>query len=119
MTHFILSNVADGVMTLTINRPEKRNALLTLMYEALATGLGTAQSDPAVRAVLLRGEGENFCAGNDVGDFSARNSDFASSAGARFLRALVALEKPLVAAVRGPAVGVGTTMLLHCDLVYV
>jgi enoyl-CoA hydratase/carnithine racemase len=111
-----------GVLVLTIDRPDKKNALTDAMYAALADAVGSAGVDPAVRVLLIRGEGETFTAGNDIGDFAA----VATGARApgeqsvvRFLRALTVAEKPIVAAVRGAAIGIGTTLLLHCDLVYV
>ena len=113
----------DGdVLVATLNRPEKKNALTGAMYRALREALLTASAEPAVGAVLVTGAGGVFCAGNDIGDFLAENR--AQSEGARagpggeFIRALARFDKPLVAAVEGPAVGVGTTMCLHCDLVY-
>ena len=111
-----------GVIVATLNRPEKKNALTGAMYRALREALVTASADEGVGAVLVTGEGGAFCAGNDIGDFLAENK--AQSEGARsgpggeFIRTLARFDKPLVAAVEGPAVGVGTTMCLHCDLVY-
>jgi enoyl-CoA hydratase/carnithine racemase len=130
MTDHVQVQVEDGVMTLTLNRPEKKNALNDAMYGVLADSLNRAESDPAVRAVLFRSSSEAFSAGNDMGDFAAQNAsgDTSRDAGARaagernvtrFLKGLARAEKPLVAAVRGLGVGVGTTMLLHCDLVFV
>ncbi len=130
MTDQIQVTVEAGVMTLTFNRPEKKNALTDAMYGVLADSLARAETDPAVRAVLFRSSSEAFSAGNDMGDFAAQNASGDTSrdpaarpAGernvTRFLKALARAEKPLVAAVRGLGVGVGTTMLLHCDLVFV
>jgi len=113
----------DGaVLVLTLNRPEKKNAITDAMYAAFADALDEAGRDSAVRAVLIRAEGDSFSAGNDIGEFAAvatgaRRAE--TMAVARLIRALATAEKPLVAAVRGQAVGIGTTMLLHCDLVYV
>ncbi|HMK91073.1 MAG TPA: enoyl-CoA hydratase-related protein [Methylocystis sp.] len=113
----ILSRAEDGVLRLTFNRPDKKNALDRDMYRALVAGLEGAQADDAVRAVLLAGAGADFTAGNDINDFlsfDAREEFPALS----FVRALADFDKPLVAAVAGDAVGVGATMLLHCDLAY-
>lgn len=111
-----------GVLVLTLNRPEKKNAITDAMYAALAEMLEGADRDREVRAILIRAEGETFSAGNDIGDFAkvamgARSPE--TLAVLRLIRVLAALDKPLVAAVKGPAVGIGTTLLLHCDLVYV
>ncbi|MBX3479373.1 MAG: enoyl-CoA hydratase/isomerase family protein [Caulobacter sp.] len=126
MTDHVLKTVEGGVMTLSFNRADKKNAITDAMYKVLADGLEEAEADPAIRAVLFRSETDSFTAGNDLADFAAQNAsgDTSREAGlqrnvTRFLKALAAAEKPLVAAVRGVAVGVGTTMLLHCDLVYV
>lgn len=112
----------SGLLAVTLARPEKKNALTTRMYQALVEALEQARAEPAVHAVLLDGDGPDFCAGNDIGDFVAMagaGQALESSDVFRFLRALASFDKPLVAAVRGRAVGIGTTMLLHCDLVYV
>jgi enoyl-CoA hydratase/carnithine racemase len=111
-----------GVLVATLNRPDKKNALTGAMYRALREALVTASADEGIGAVLVTGAGGAFCAGNDIGDFLAENR--AQSEGARsgpggeFIRTLARFDKPLVAAVEGAAVGVGTTMCLHCDLVY-
>jgi enoyl-CoA hydratase/carnithine racemase len=119
----ILSDVSDGVMTLTLNRPEKKNALTTEMYSLLADGLTSANAADDVGAVLLLGAGESFTVGNDIGDFARAGQERATSAEPpnvhRFLETLAQAKKPVVAGVQGHAVGVGTTMLLHCDLVLV
>jgi enoyl-CoA hydratase/carnithine racemase len=115
MTEHIIVLNDGGILTLILNRPDKKNALTDAMYAALADQLESAQSDPAVRTILIRGEGDLFCAGNDLGEFAATASSGGPANVMRFLRALAALEKPLVAAVQGRAVGIGTTMLLHCD----
>ena len=108
----------DAVLLIGIQRRDKRNALTEAMYLALADALDSADADAGVRVIVLHGSEDAFTAGNDITDFLAnppRNDD---SGVARFLRALVVASKPLVAAVAGPAVGIGTTLLLHCDLVY-
>jgi enoyl-CoA hydratase/carnithine racemase len=110
----------EGVLILTLNRPEKKNALSNAMYEALCAAFESASSDATVRAVLLRGAGDCFTAGNDLADFAAvANGQAEEPTAMKFLEVLLPFEKPLVAAVHGLAVGIGVTMLLHCDLVYV
>jgi enoyl-CoA hydratase/carnithine racemase len=108
----------DGVRTITMNRLAKRNALTAAMYSTMAEALEQADSDTSVGAVLFLGGPGCFTSGNDVKDFLVNPPTGPESAVFRFLRALLACGAPLVAAVDGPAVGVGTTMLLHCDLVY-
>ena len=115
----ILVEREGSVMTLRMNRPEKRNALTSAMYSGLADGLDAADADPGVRVVVIAGAGGHFTAGNDLGDFlSAPPRDGSELPVGRFLRTISHFRKPLIAAVEGNAVGVGTTMLLHCDLVY-
>ena len=117
-TQDILVHTEAGVTTLTLNRVDKKNSLTSAMYSALADALEQAQADNAVRTVLLQGDVAVFSAGNDIADFLAHPPTDQSSPVYRFLRTLAAFPKPLVAVVCGPAVGIGTTMLLHCDLVY-
>ena len=117
MSETLLTQDAEGVRTLTFNRPEKKNAFTHAMYEAAVAGLERAAMDPAVRVVVLTGAGGAFTAGNDIGDFLEQPPAGENSPVFHFLRALVNYEKPLVAAVDGAAVGIGTTMLLHCDYV--
>jgi enoyl-CoA hydratase/carnithine racemase len=105
------------VRTLVFNRPAKKNALTVAMYGMLADELGAAGSSPKVRAAVLTGAGEVFTAGNDIMDFVAQPPVSDDSHVVRFLKALVAFPKPILAAVNGVAIGIGTTMLLHCDLV--
>jgi len=122
----ILVHTEAGVMTLTLNRVDKKNSLTAAMYAALADALESAVDDAGVRAVLIQGDPAVFSAGNDIGDFlrASAKQEEADDAIAldepvfRFLRGLAGFPKPVVAAVCGPAVGIGTTMLLHCDLVY-
>jgi len=118
MTNEILTHVEGGVMTLTLNRLERKNSITTAMYAALADALASAASDAAVRVVVLQGHETVFSAGNDIGDFQNKPAPFAQSPASRFLQGIAVFPKPLLAAVCGPAVGIGTTMLLHCDLVY-
>lgn len=112
----ILATVSEAVMNLTLNRPDKLNALSGAMYRDLVALLEHAEASEAVRAVLLWGEGSAFCAGNDLADFLASGS-VEEPAAAAFIRAISRFEKPLVIAAHGHAVGVGTTMLLHADIV--
>jgi enoyl-CoA hydratase/carnithine racemase len=111
--------VEDGVMEIFWNRPKKKNALSNAMYRAASAALARAEADAAIRAVLVGSVGDSFSAGNDLADFAAAAAGGEPPGGTAFLQALVRFPKPLVAAVRGVAVGIGTTMLLHCDLVYV
>lgn len=108
--------LADGVLHLVIDRPAKRNALSAAMYRELTAALQGADGDPAVRVVLIAGRGGHFTAGNDLGDFLHRRAGDDSPAMA-FLQTLAAFGKPVVVAVDGDAVGIGTTLLLHCDLI--
>ena len=109
----------NGVATIEIARPEKKNALTMAMYSAMAEALTAANADAAVRAVLITGQPGCFTSGNDLEDFMQRPPQGEASPVTRFMQALLACEKPVVAAVTGAAVGIGTTLLLHCDLVYV
>ena len=113
----------DGVATIEIARPEKKNALTVAMYQAMCEALNAAREDGAVRAVLITGQPGIFTSGNDVEDFLTRppgqGSDSMESPVFRFMRALLDCDKPVVAAVTGAAIGIGTTMLLQCDFVYV
>jgi enoyl-CoA hydratase/carnithine racemase len=114
----VLIDTAHGVMTLTLNRVDKKNSLTQAMYGAIADALARATGDDAVRAVVIQGHETIFSAGNDIGDFLNRPPSSAEAPVQQFLRGIATFPKPLIAAVCGPAVGVGTTMLFHCDLVY-
>lgn len=109
---------AGGVVSLAFDRPERRNAITAAMYAQLAEGLAQAGADRSVRVVVLHGDENVFTAGNDLGDFRDNPPQGTDTPVQRFLQGLLQFDKPLVAAVCGHAVGVGTTMLLHCDLVY-
>lgn len=118
MADEVLVHTEAGVMTITLNRLERKNSLTAAMYATLADALGRAQEDAAVRVVLLQGHETVFSAGNDIGDFLNQPPAGGDSPVFRFLRGIATFPKPLVASVCGPAVGVGTTLLFHCDLVY-
>jgi enoyl-CoA hydratase/carnithine racemase len=109
----------NGVATIEIARPEKKNALTGAMYQAMADAIDAAAADAAVRAVLLTGQPGIFTSGNDIEDFMKRPPLAEASPAIVFMRALIGCDKPVVAAVTGAAIGIGTTMLLHCDFVYV
>ena len=109
----------DGVATIEIARPEKKNALTQAMYQAMADAIRAAQADGSVRAILLAGQPGIFTSGNDIEDFMQRPPQGEDSPVFQFMKALLACDKPVVAAVTGAAIGIGTTMLLHCDFVYV
>ncbi|MBN8900209.1 MAG: enoyl-CoA hydratase/isomerase family protein, partial [Rhodospirillales bacterium] len=106
-----------STLEIRFDRPEKRNALSRAMYARVVEALEGADTDAAVRVVLLTGTGSYFTSGNDISDFQRRASGNEQRDGSPFLTALSSLKKPLVGAVNGPAIGVGTTMLAHCDLV--
>jgi enoyl-CoA hydratase/carnithine racemase len=115
----IKSSTLDGVACIEIARPEKKNALTQAMYQAMADAIAAASADSAVRALLITGQPGVFTAGNDLEDFMQRPPLDADSPVGRFMQTLLACDKPVVAAVNGAAIGIGATMLLHCDLVYV
>jgi len=123
VSQHIRTGVLNGVATIEIARPEKKNALTADMYTAMAQALADAKADGSVRAVLITGQPGIFTSGNDIEDFMSRppgqGSDSAEAPVFRFMKALVDCDKPVVAAVTGAAIGVGTTLLLHCDFVYV
>jgi enoyl-CoA hydratase/carnithine racemase len=117
MTEELAITTANGVMEIRFNRPEKKNALTRAMYAGVVDAFERADADPAIRVILLTGTGDIFTSGNDIKDFQQRAATRNSSAASPFLTALSTLTKPLVAAVNGAAIGVGTTMLAHCDLI--
>ena len=118
MSDDILQHADAGVLTLTFNRVDKKNSITSAMYGQLADALAAAATDAATRVVVLQGHETIFSAGNDIGDFLHQPPAGDGSPVFRFLHGIASFPKPLLAAVCGPAVGVGTTMLLHCDLVY-
>ncbi|MCC5811438.1 MAG: enoyl-CoA hydratase [Ectothiorhodospiraceae bacterium] len=120
MTDPVLVHRENGVLTVTLNRAEKRNAITADMYGTLEKAMKEALADDDVRVALLCADGEHFCAGNDLQDFGAKGAKAAAegkSPAMHFIQTMLGFDKPLVAAVRGSAVGIGTTVLLHCDLV--
>lgn len=114
----ILVHTEAGISTITFNRVEKKNSITTTMYATLADLLEAAATDSAVRVVVLQGDVAVFSAGNDIGDFLENPPSTLDAPVFRLLRAVATFPKPLLAAVCGPAVGIGTTLLFHCDLVY-
>lgn len=113
----ILVSLENNILTVTFNRPEKKNALTHTMYNAIIEALERAETEPAVRALCFRGTEGCFTSGNDLKDFLGNPPSDGQSPVMRLLHAFIDMKKPLVAAVQGPAIGIGTTMLLHCDLV--
>ncbi|MGD9212627.1 MAG: enoyl-CoA hydratase [Desulfobacteraceae bacterium] len=114
----IKSDIDGHIMRLTLNRPEKKNALTLKMYADLATAISQADNTPEVRVIFLTSSSDCFCSGNDLKDFLAFNQKGMSDQFNPFLKNISQAQTPIVAAVGGPAIGIGTTMLLHCDLVY-
>jgi len=114
----ILIHTEDGITTLTFNRVDKKNSITAAMYAALADAVEAARDDAAVRCVVFQGHETIFSAGNDISDFLNNPPAGEDAPVFRFLRAIATFPKPLLAGVCGPAVGIGTTLLLHCDLVY-
>src|SRR5690242_11985952 len=119
MTQYVKTQIENGVMEIVIARPEKKNALTAEMYQAFIDALARAERDTNVHAVLFRAEGDMFTAGNDMEDFALSAAGKITPRAVPFMEAIASAQKPIVAAVHGHAVGIGTTMLLHCDLVYI
>ncbi|WP_413792406.1 MULTISPECIES: enoyl-CoA hydratase-related protein [unclassified Pseudomonas] len=119
MTETLLLDRAHGLLTVRLNRPDKKNALTRAMYSQLAQALAMADTDPQIRAVLLTGSSDCFTAGNDIIDFLEQPPNDLDNPVFQFMLSLLDCRKPVIAAVAGSAVGIGTTLLLHCDLVYV
>ena len=115
----VQTDLQNGVLHLILNRPEKKNALTSAMYTSLVEALARADSDDSIRVIVLRGNGDSFTAGNDIEDFVQKPWKGQSVPPAeQFIRAVAFARKPVIAATHGLAVGIGTTILLHCDLVY-
>ncbi len=115
----IKTAVVDGVATIEIARPEKKNAITSAMYQQMSDAILDAQLDTKVRAILITGQPGIFTSGNDLEDFMQRPPQSADSPVFQFMHTLVGCDKPVIVAVTGAAIGIGTTMLLHCDFVYV
>jgi enoyl-CoA hydratase/carnithine racemase len=114
----IITDRSESILRVELNRPEKKNAMTSRMYVALADILNAADKEDDTRVVLWYGAGDSFCAGNDIEDFLKNPPGPGESPQARLMNALVDFDKPLIAAVQGAAIGGGTTMLTHCDFVY-
>jgi enoyl-CoA hydratase/carnithine racemase len=114
----VVTELTDGVLTLRLNRPDKKNAITTAMYAAKADALRQAASNGAVRVVVITGSGDSFTAGNDLKDFVENPPKDAAAPVFQFMAALAEFPKPVIAAVNGVAVGIGATLLLHCDFAY-
>ncbi|MDT0604943.1 enoyl-CoA hydratase-related protein [Thalassotalea castellviae] len=118
MDNLILSEIENNVLTITLNRFDKKNALNTVMYQTLCETFNHAQTNASIHCVLIQGNEHCFCAGNDLADFLQHADSQEELAAFAFVKTLASFTKPIVAAVAGPAVGIGTTMLLHCDMVF-
>jgi len=118
MTDTVILTRTDAVLEVRLNRPEKKNALTRAMYDAMADAFIQVDADPTLHVALLTGTGDIFTSGNDIADFQARATGHSKSSSSRFLPTISAMQKPLIAAVNGAAIGVGTTMLMHCDLIF-
>lgn len=118
MSDYIDINIKEGVLCITLNRPDKKNALDTQMYQALADAFTDADKNPDVRVAYLTSSSDAFCSGNDLQDFLENPPADMNAPVFQFIQAIANAKKPVIAAVSGLAVGIGTTMLLHCDLVY-
>lgn len=114
----IVTEVRDRILTIRLNRADKKNAISSAMYKAMAEAMAAGNADPDVRVILFTGTDGCFCSGNDLADFLNSPADAGGGIVARFMQSVVDTGKPVVAAVSGPAVGIGTTLLLHCDLIY-
>lgn len=114
----IIYRQEGAVFIIQMNRPDKKNALLQTMYRALAEGIKHGDADDSVNAILICGTDDCFTSGNDVGDFVVSQAPGAERPSVQYMKALLNSRKPIVAAVNGLAIGIGTTMLMHCDLVY-
>jgi len=116
----ILTSKKDGILTIEFNRPDKKNSITAAMYQMMADALKDGEQDNEVRAILICGKPDIFTAGNDLEDFmnTSKQGDFADRPVVHFMRQLSSASKPVIAAVAGAAIGIGTTLLLHCDMVY-
>jgi enoyl-CoA hydratase/carnithine racemase len=117
MTEHIRTTIEGGVCTVTLARPEKKNALTQAMYAGIADAIERTEEDPAIGCLLITGSEDVFCAGNDIADFRSRPADGGPRPSRRVYQGLARLDKPVVAAVQGLSIGIGFTMLLHADIV--
>lgn len=117
MSEQVVIEISNGILEIRLNRPDKKNALTREMYSAMADAMAASNDDPAVRAIILTGTGDAFTSGNDVRDFQARAKTNEPTSSGKFLPTISTLKKPLIAAVNGMAIGIGTTMLMHADLI--
>jgi enoyl-CoA hydratase/carnithine racemase len=117
MTHTVLTSKTNGVLHIELNRPEKKNAITLEMYGLIADSLESANHDKTVRAIIISGRGSCFTAGNDLADFLS-NTGGLDDRITRFIHAMPNCQKPIIAAIHGHTIGIGTTLLLHCDMVY-
>lgn len=117
MAEHILTNLVDGVLTVTLNRPDKKNALTQAMYSGLNEAIARAENEKGVRVLRINAHGDAFTSGNDVADFLNQSGNMEEAPVVKFLHAISGTDVPIVAAVNGLAVGVGVTLLLHCDFV--
>lgn len=118
MNEFIKMAIQDNILHIQFDRPKKMNAINLPMYQELNTAFAKASDDDAIHAILISSTSENFTAGNDLSDFLKTSHEIGSSPIVEFITRIAKFEKPLIAAVKGNAIGIGTTLLLHCDLVY-
>ena len=118
MSGHVVTDITSGILTLRFNRADKKNALTTAMSAEAATAFKAAETDNNVRVVVITGSGDSFSAGNDLGDFMENPPTDNDAPVFRFMHALASFPKPVIAAVNGIAVGIGTTVLLHCDFAY-
>lgn len=114
----INTNKRDGILTIQFNRPDKKNSITAAMYKMMADAVADGENDPAVRVILFCGQPEIFSAGNDLEDFINAKESVEERPVAQFMRNLSQAAKPVIAAVSGMAIGIGVTMLLHCDQIY-
>lgn len=114
----ILIHTESAICTLTLSRPDKKNSLTSFMYDEIAQAIAQAKENSDVKVLVIQGSETVFCAGNDISDFIQNPPDSAKAPVFKFIESLLGFHKPLIAGVCGPAVGIGTTMLFHCDLVY-
>lgn len=114
----IVTEIRDRILTIRLNRTDKKNAISGAMYKSMTDAINAGHADPDVRVILFTGTDGCFSSGNDLGDFLNSPDSTSGSVIAQFMQAIVDASKPMIAAVAGPAVGIGTTLLLHCDLIY-